>query len=63
VYKRQVLNESEIELKNGNRNEDPGLLEYKTGKVIFAEDSLLKKMGIKPIDVSDAGLKKNKIKV
>ncbi len=59
IERYAILKEYEIELKNGNRNEDPQLLSYNNGKVIFAENSPLKEMGIKPIDVSDAGLIKN----
>ncbi|MDX1284900.1 MAG: right-handed parallel beta-helix repeat-containing protein, partial [Draconibacterium sp.] len=52
----EILKEYELELKDGNRNEDPLLLNYKDGKVIVAENSPIHEMGIKPIDVSDAGL-------
>lgn len=54
-----VLKEYEMELKNGNVNVDPLIISYQNGKVIFAENSPAHQMGIKAIDVSDAGLIKD----
>jgi hypothetical protein len=51
-----VLKEYELELKDGNRNEDPLLTNWKDGKIVFAENSPAHAMGIKAFDVSDAGL-------
>lgn len=59
IKRYEILREYELELKDGNRNENPQLLKYKDGKVIFAPNSPALKMGIKPIDVSNAGLIKN----
>jgi hypothetical protein len=53
-----VLKEYEMELKNGNINVDPLLTNYQNGKVVFAKNSPAHQMGIKAIDVSDAGLLK-----
>jgi hypothetical protein len=54
-----VLKEYELGLKNGNRNQNPLLINYKDGKVVFAKNSPAHEMGILEIDVSDAGLIKN----
>ncbi len=54
--KYTILREYELELRDGNRNEDPLLLNYADGKIVFNRNSPALKMGIKPIDVSDAGL-------
>jgi hypothetical protein len=51
-----VLKEYELELKDGNRNEDPQLISFANGKIVLSPDSPALQMGIKPIDVSDAGL-------
>ena len=40
---------------------DPLLVEYDRGVVTFAGDSPVFKLGIKPIDVSDAGRRKTKM--
>ena len=54
-----VLSEYELDLKNGNINEDPQLISYVDGKIEFSPSSPAHKMGIKSIDCSDAGLVKN----
>ena len=56
-----VLKEYELELKDGNINEDPKLSGYEKGVIRFAEDSPARALGIKEIDVSGAGLINNSI--
>jgi hypothetical protein len=48
---------SSYTLKSGGENllVDPRLVEYEKGIVRFAADSPVLKLGIKPIDVSSAG--------
>ena len=41
---------------------DPLLVEYNRGVVTFAGDSPVFKLGIKPIDVSDAGRRKTRMR-
>ena len=47
LEKYEVLNEYEISLTDGNKNEDPQLLNYEDGKIVFAKNSQLKKNGNK----------------
>ena len=56
IERYEILKEYPLELKDGNRNEDPRLTDYHSGRVDFSEDSPLHDTGIRPIDVSDAGL-------
>ena len=58
IERYEILKEYELKIKDDNRNEDPLLINYKDGKIVVAENSPLHEMGIKPIDVSDAGLLK-----
>lgn len=39
-----------------SRFDDPGVLSWKNGKIIFKPDSLAEKTGIKPVDGSEAGV-------
>ncbi|MBN2138170.1 MAG: hypothetical protein JW720_10200, partial [Sedimentisphaerales bacterium] len=39
----------------GDKFEDPKIIEFDTGAVVFAPDSPIRDLGIKPINVSDAG--------
>ena len=55
-----ILKEYPLELKDQNSDEDPMVLEYNSGKIVCDPNSPIFKMGIKPIDVSDAGLQRNK---
>jgi len=41
-----------------NLTSDPEIIEFEKGRVKFAADSPALKLGIKPIDVSDAGIRK-----
>ena len=40
-----------------NLSADPHIIEFESGRVRFAEDSPVLKLGIKPIDVSGAGIR------
>jgi hypothetical protein len=48
-----------FEEKSGNLTADPQIIEFEKGRIKFAVDSPPLKLGIKPIDVSDAGIRKN----
>ncbi|MEM8866009.1 MAG: right-handed parallel beta-helix repeat-containing protein [Planctomycetota bacterium] len=45
-----------LPLGETNRDSDPGLASYEQGQVVFTEDSIAPSLGIRPINVSDAGL-------
>ncbi|MBD3182720.1 hypothetical protein GF312_10530 [Candidatus Poribacteria bacterium] len=47
--------ESSINFAKKNVVSDPMLVEYKDGKILFDPDSPVKKLGINPLDVSNAG--------
>lgn len=58
----KVLSEYILDLKDGNTNEDPMLINYQDGKIEMDINSPALKKGIKAIDVSDAGIiKQSKI--
>jgi hypothetical protein len=54
--KYTVLRQYEVELKNGNINKNPLLINYADGRIELSPDSPAHEMGIKSIDISDAGL-------
>lgn len=51
-----VLKEYNLELNNGNINQDPLLLNYADGNIILDDKSPALQLGITPVNVSDAGL-------
>lgn len=61
LNKYEVVKTYEIELKDGNINQDPKLASYRDGKVVFAKGSPAEQLGIKAIDVSGAGLVKEEL--
>jgi len=48
-----------FEADTENLTADPKIIEFEEGRVKFAADSPALKLGIKPIDVSDAGIRKD----
>jgi len=46
---------SSLVLRDGSTNDDPKLVSCKNGKPVFARTSPVSRLGIKPIDVSNAG--------
>ena len=60
VQSRKLKNYSQVgsypfKAERGNLLADPLLVEFETGTVNFADNSSVLKLGLKPIDVSDAG--------
>jgi hypothetical protein len=54
--KYAVVKEYDLELADGNINQDPLLVNYYDGNIMLSPDSPIHTMGIRPIDISDAGL-------